>query len=182
MTDTVERGHTHAHFIAPAGVPAGMVAVPAHMVPTEGKFNQFMMRLWARSPGWFAPLAILVCFGGGVAYTLATNPVESGAFASPTCVVKLTTGFDCPGCGGTRAFWYLLHGDVPAAARSHLMAVFAAPYLLYLYIAWTLRLTVGWRVPYLRITPKTVSVFLAVWTVFTVARNLPWAPFTWLYV
>ena len=41
----------------------------------------------------------------------STRP-PSGAFDSPTCLVKMTTGFDCPGCGGTRAFWYLLHGDV----------------------------------------------------------------------
>jgi hypothetical protein len=34
----------------------------------------------------------------------------------------------------------------------------------------------------MRITPKTISVFLAAWGIFSVARNLPWAPFTWLYV
>jgi hypothetical protein len=182
MTDTVERAHMHAHTIAPAGVPAGMIAIPASSIPPEGKFSQFMLRQWARSPRWFAPLAILVCFGGGVAYTFALDPVASGAFASPTCIIKLTTGFDCPGCGGTRAFWYLLHGNVPAAARSHILAVFAAPYLLYLYLAWTANQMFRWNIPYVRITPKVIAYFLAVWGIFSVARNLPWPPFTWMYV
>jgi hypothetical protein len=118
-----------------------------------------------------------------VAYTLLTRPAAADAFSSPTCIVKLSTGFDCPGCGGTRAFWYLLHGDVAAAARSHMLAVFAAPFLLYMYVAWTVNHVAGsTKVPYLRLSPRTVSIFLAAWGVFTVLRNLPWAPFTWFYV
>jgi hypothetical protein len=169
MTETA-----HAH--------GGATAIHVRSVSQDDRFTTFMLRTWQRSPKWFAPLAILVCFGGGVAYTLLLNPTESGAFSSPTCIVKLTTGFDCPGCGGTRAFWYLLHGDLPAAARSHIIAVFAAPFLVYMYVAWAANLVTGSKLPYLRISPKAISVFLAIWAVFTVARNLPWAPFDWLYV
>ena len=182
MTDTAERAHVHTYMAAPAGVPAGMVAMPTGVMPGEGRFSQFIVRRWATAPAWLAPLAVLVCFGGGVAYTLLLNPTESGAFSSPTCIVKLTTGFDCPGCGGTRAFWYLLHGNIPAAARSHILAVFAAPYLVYMFISWSGRVMFGWNIPYLRLTPKTVSIFLGAWGLFTIARNLPWAPFTWMYV
>ena len=57
------------------------------------------------------------CFGGAAAYVLYTNPTDGNADSVPTCLVKLTTGFDCPGCGGTRAFYYALHGNLPAAAR-----------------------------------------------------------------
>ena len=113
---------------------------------------------------------------------LATHPAAGDAFSTPNCLVKITTGFDCPGCGGTRAFWYLMHGNVAAAARNHLVAVFAAPFLVYMYIAWAGRQAFGWTLPMLRIGPKTISVFLAVWAVFSIARNLPWAPFTWFYV
>ena len=191
MTDTMERvshdhsGHSHAAVMAPAGMPGfagGMVAVPAYLLQPDGRFSQFLMRAWTRAPRWVGPFLVLMCFGGGVAYTLALNPVDSGAFSSPSCIIKLTTGFDCPGCGGTRAFWYLLHGDVAAAARSHLLAVFAAPYLVYMFVAWAGRQIFGLRLPYLRITPKAISIFLMIWAGFTVARNLPWAPFTWLYV
>ena len=87
-------------------------------------------------PRWLAPLAVLGCIGGAVGYTLISNPTDSAPDAPPTCVLKLTTGLDCPGCGGTRAAWYLLHGDLAAAARHHLLFVFAVPFIIYLYIAW----------------------------------------------
>jgi hypothetical protein len=178
MTDTAHAAH--GHFVA---VPAGGVSpYPGYVLPETDRFSRFMLRLWARSPRWSAPLLVLVCFAGGVTYALALNPTASGAFDSPTCLIKMTTGFDCPGCGGTRAFWYLLHGDIPAAARSHLMAVFAAPFLVYMYIAWAVNQTTRFKLPHLRLSPKVISMFLVAWIVFTVARNLPWAPFTWLYV
>lgn len=161
----------------PAGVPVmAPVARPADPV------TRLLLRIGRRLPGWGAPLAVAVCFVGGVAYTLLSHPTVSGANDSPTCVLKLTTGFDCPGCGGTRAFWYLLHGDLPAAARSHLIAVFAAPFLIYMYVAWAARSAFGLRLPSLRFGPKTVSIFLGVWAAFAVLRNLPWAPFTWFFV
>jgi hypothetical protein len=164
MTETIDR--------------AQMVAY----VPSNTGVNGFMTRQVSRSPIWLGPLSILVCFAGGVAYTLALNPTESGAFASPTCIVKLTTGFDCPGCGGTRAFWYLLHGNIPAAARSHIVAVFAAPFMVYMYIAWVANRLFKKNLPYLNISPRTISIFLGVWFAFMILRNLPWAPFTWLFV
>jgi hypothetical protein len=167
-------GHMHHGGAHHGGQP--------HLVPQADPFSRFVVRAWERTPVWAAPLAILVCFAGGVAYTLLKDPTGDDAFSSPTCLVKLTTGFDCPGCGGTRAFWYLLHGDIPAAARSHMVAVFAAPFLAYLYLAWVANVVFKWRLPMLRLSPKTISFFLAAWGIFAVLRNLPWAPFTWLYV
>jgi len=34
----------------------------------------------------------------------------------------------------------------------------------------------------LRLPNTVLAGFLGAWIVFSVARNLPWAPFTWLYV
>ncbi len=67
---------------------------------------------------------------------------SADADAAPSCLLKLTTGFTCPGCGGTRAAWYLLHGDLGAAARHHLLFVFAVPFLIYMYVAWAGRAVV----------------------------------------
>src|SRR5262245_60638093 len=106
------------------------------------------------------------------------TPADNGADALPGCLVKLTTGLDCPGCGGTRAAWYLLHGNLPAAARHHALFVFAVPFLLYLYVAWGLKTAFGVKIPRLRLSPKVLGWFLGAWALFTVLRNLPWAPFT----
>lgn len=168
--------------VGAVAIPAGMYAMPAHLVPQGDRVSRFLLRMWDRSPEWTAPLAVLFCFAGGMAYTLLTHPTATDAASTPNCLIKLTTGFDCPGCGGTRAFWYLMHGNLPAAARNHLLVVFAAPYLLYMYVAWAAGKIFGWRLPVLRATPRTITVFLSVWLVFSIARNLPWAPFTWFYV
>ncbi|HEU4424398.1 MAG TPA: DUF2752 domain-containing protein [Pilimelia sp.] len=171
---------------------AGSVAAPAlgwsgaepppYEVPPPGRFGAFILRLRARSPRWLAPAAVLACFAGAGAYVLATDPTDGVADAAPTCIVKLTTGFDCPGCGGTRAFWYVLNGNLPAAARHHLIFVFALPFLVYAYVAWAGQRVFGRRLPALRLSPVMVGVFIGAWVAFTIIRNLPWAPFTWLYV
>lgn len=35
------------------------------------------------------------------------------------CLFHLLTGLYCPGCGGTRAVWYLLHGRIFESIRYH---------------------------------------------------------------
>ena len=163
--------------------PDWSTGAPPQYIPAEpDRFTRFITRLYERSPRWAAPLAALGCMVSAVGYTVYTDPTVSAPDAYPTCLLKLTTGLDCPGCGGTRAFWYVLNGDLPAAARHHIMFVFALPFLLYLYVAWAARHTFGWRVPQLRLSPTVIGGFLAAWMVFSVLRNLPWAPFTWLYV
>ncbi|MEH0827109.1 MULTISPECIES: DUF2752 domain-containing protein [unclassified Micromonospora] len=146
------------------------------------RLTRFVLRVHARSPRWAAPLAALGCVGIGLAYALVSDPTRSDPDAAPSCLLKLTTGLDCPGCGGTRALWYVLHADLPAAARHHFLFVFALPFLAYLFVAWAGKQAFGWRLPELRISSPMIAGFLALWLAFSVARNLPWAPFTALYV
>jgi hypothetical protein len=132
---------------------------------------------------WFAPLTILGCVSAAAAGIVATDPTDNTG--PSTCLFKITTGFDCPGCGGTRAFYYLATLNLPEAARHHAMAVFAAPFLIWMYLAWALpRLFARrtWRLPVFHLTPNTLTAFLVVWGVFFIARNLPWEPFTFFYV
>lgn len=150
--------------------------------PQYDRFSRFVLRVYARAPRWAGPLAVLGCFAGSAALVLWDHPTRQDAFGTTTCLVKLTTGFDCPGCGGTRAFWYLLHGDLAGAARSHLIAVFAAPFLVYMYASWVANTVFHRRWPVLRPSSRALTTFLAAWGVFSVVRNLPWAPFTWFYV
>ncbi|WP_117211810.1 DUF2752 domain-containing protein [Allorhizocola rhizosphaerae] len=158
----------HAHY-------TDSPVLPPHPV---GRFA----RLRARTPAWLAPLAVLGCVGAALGYTAWANPAAGGADAMPTCLIKLTTGLDCPGCGGTRAAWYLMQGDIPAAARHHLLFVFAVPFVLYMYVAWAGKVAFGWRLPQIRIGPAVVGIFLGAWGLFMVMRNLPWEPFTYFYV
>jgi hypothetical protein len=164
--------------------PAG--AWPAYPYPypppQPDRFTRFFQRIWYGSPVWAAPAALLVCMAGAIAYTEVSHPTEAAAGEPPTCLLKYTTGFLCPGCGGTRAAWYLLHGDLPAAARHHALFVFAVPFLLYLYVAWAGKRLFGWRIPQLTLSPKVIGIFLGAWGVWSVARNLPWAPFSSFYV
>jgi hypothetical protein len=154
---------------------------PVFTPPPPGRFTAFLLRAWARSPRWLAPAAILACFGGAAAFVSVREPLD-GADDVTTCLVKLTTGFDCPGCGGTRAFFYLINANIPAAARHHLVFVFAVPFLLYAYVAWAGNRMFRWRLPQLQLSPLTVGLFLTAVGVFSVLRNLPWPPFTWFYV
>ncbi|MGN9776741.1 DUF2752 domain-containing protein [Micromonospora sp. H33] len=162
------------------GWPAGQVA--AYPAPEPDRLTRFVVRLYERSPRWAVPLAALGCVAAGIGYALISDPTRSAPDAAPTCLLKLTTGLDCPGCGGTRALWYVLHGDLPAAARHHFLFVFALPFLAYLFVAWAGKQAFGWRLPELRIDSRLIGVVLAAWFAFSVLRNLPWAPFTALYV
>ncbi|MGW4499610.1 DUF2752 domain-containing protein [Micromonospora sp. NPDC004336] len=162
--------------------PASPYPVPPYPVAEPDRLTRFVVRLYDRSPRWAVPLAALGCVAAGIGYALLSDPTRSAPDAAPTCLLKLTTGLDCPGCGGTRALWYVLHGDLPAAARHHFLFVFALPFLAYLFVAWAGKQAFGWRLPELRVSSRAIGVFLAAWLAFSVLRNLPWAPFTSLYV
>jgi hypothetical protein len=173
---------THAHLDAEyPGQPVSAVP-PAYAIKEPNAFTRFFLTLHERSPRWAAPVAIATCFAGTASYVLISNPTDIGAMDPPTCIIKLTTGLDCPGCGGTRAFYYFLHGNIPEAARHHAMAVFAAPFLIWLYVAWSIQHMTGKKIPVPKISAKTISFFMAAWGVFMVIRNIPFAPFTYLFV
>jgi hypothetical protein len=176
-----DQHHDHAH--GSDGEPR--FAGPLYATPPQapaGRASRLLERLVHRAPRWSGPAAIAVCFAGAASYVLVSNPTDAGALDPPSCIVKLTTGLDCPGCGGTRAFWYLLHGNLPQAVRHHAVAVFAAPFLVWMYVAWTVRAITGRSLPMPRLGGSTIAVFLGIWAVFTVVRNIPVAPFTYLFV
>lgn len=181
--DVHAQEHGHGHGIAYDGEPR--FAGPLYATPPQasvGRASRLLDRLVYRAPRWSGPAAIAVCFAGAASYVLVSNPTDAGALDPPSCIVKLTTGLDCPGCGGTRAFWYLLHGNLPQAVRHHAVAVFAAPFLVWMYVAWAVRTVAGRSLPMPRLGGRTIAVFLGIWAAFTVVRNIPVAPFTSLFV
>jgi len=160
----------------------GAALAPAYLYPQPDRLSLFVTKVAQRSPAWLGPAVAAIGCGAACAFVLWRNPTAIGADELPTCLVRLTTGFDCPGCGGTRAAWYLMHGEIGAAARHHLLFVFAVPFIVYAYVAWAAGAIFKIRLPQLRLSFRTLGIGLLVWGVFTVLRNLPFAPFTWFYV
>jgi hypothetical protein len=116
----------------------------------------------------------------GAGAVLLVDPTDGGAIP---CPLHALTGIDCPGCGATRATWFLLHGDLGDALRANLLLV---PVGLWL-AGWWLHAMTPARTPWLaRITvpigqraPRVRYVLAALVVVFAVARNLP-GPDAWL--
>jgi len=171
-----------AHEAASAGhaQAAGPVTY-APPQPPDSRLYRLMMTLWTRPP-WLAPLAILAWFAAAFAYVLANNPTDNVRDPLGPCAFKAMTGWDCPGCGGTRMVWYLLHADLPEAFRHHMIALVAVPVLVYLFVWWATKRIFAFSLPSLRIPGKVWGGYLVVWLVFSVLRNLPWEPFSYFYV
>ena len=72
------------------------------------------MELPVSSRRYSTLLASAIAIAG--AYVLFAFAPETHAFY-PRCAFKVLTGFDCPGCGTTRALHHLLHGELGAAFR-----------------------------------------------------------------
>lgn len=70
-----------------------------------------------RSPRWFAALALT--FGALVGAALYTGVATSGG---ATCPSRLVFGSPCGGCGMTRAFAGILHGDLAYALRANVVS------------------------------------------------------------
>jgi hypothetical protein len=154
---------------------------PAYVAAPESRAYRFLTALWTRPP-WLAPLAVLASIAAAFTYVFAFDPTDQQRDPLGPCAFKAVTGLDCPGCGGTRMVWYLLHGDLGEAARHHVVALIAVPFLAYLFLAWAARRIFMVGLPVLRIPGKAWGGYLAGWLVFSVLRNLPWEPFNYLFV
>jgi hypothetical protein len=161
----------HSH---PAVVDPGPLS-SSDPVPPGNRLGALVARLYA-SPAWLAPLLVATCAATAVGYVLANDPTDVRRDPLGPCVFKLVTGLDCPGCGGTRMVWYLLHGNLPEAARHHVLALLMVPLALYGWLAWTAGRLFGTRIPW---RPGTVFwLTVAVGSaLFAIGRNLPFEPF-----
>jgi len=90
--------------------------------------------LWRRLAG---PVAVGVGAIGVCAYLAAVNPNESGHY--PECPSRALFGVDCPGCGGMRGMYSLLHGDVSGALDHNLLLFAIVPIAIGLWALWLMR-------------------------------------------
>ena len=120
-----------------------------------------------------AALAALL-IGGYILYRF--DPGQSGFY--PKCVFHEITGLYCPGCGAARAFHALIHGDFLAALDLNPLLVIALPVIIVMII---LEIVGYFRDRRYGLFPMWQALALVVViVVYTVLRNLPIEPFTYL--
>jgi len=116
---------------------------------------------------------------GGAIAVWYFDPVNSGLF--PACPLYSMTRFACPGCGLTRGFHALFHGDVWTAldynALIPLIIVFFG-YIFYSLLSVAVR---GKGVGLSKWSLTLIWVTFATLLLFGILRNLPWYPFTVLF-
>ncbi len=81
----------------------------------------------------FVVLVLLI----GLVVLYRFNPIDY--IWMPKCPFKMITGLQCPGCGGQRAIYSLLHGHVAEALHYNYFLVYAGPYaFLFVVQRWIL--------------------------------------------
>lgn len=94
-----------------------------------------------------APLVTLGASAAALGYVAAVDPNQPGHY--PLCPTKYLFGFDCPGCGLTRATHDLVTGNVAGALDHNVLIVVLAPLVVFLWVRWFLR---AWRGEYPQVT------------------------------
>jgi len=123
-------------------------------------------------------VAGIAAIGAGAFIVAYFNPTTAGFF--PVCPLYYLTGIHCPGCGLTRGFHALFHGDVLTAL--HFNALLPAYALVFGFMLVSMILVavrgrgLSWRI----VPPSAMYGFLILAAVFFVLRNLPFYPFTLL--
>jgi len=95
----------------------------------------------------------------------------------PVCLFHAVTGWNCPGCGMTRALYALLHGNLQLALKDNALFVLTLTALAVWGVRFAGRKMRG-QPATLGVPPKFLAAFLGVALAFAVLRNLP--AFAWL--
>ncbi len=121
----------------------------------------------------------LFVFAAGSFFVGFFNPSTERFF--PACPLLAITGVACSGCGLTRGFHALFHGDILTALSFNALIPiygFLFSYLVFYLLSVVIRgRGFGFRI----LTPWTVGIFLTVALLFGFIRNIPIYPFTVLY-
>ena len=120
-------------------------------------------------------IAIWSLILAGAAYLFVFEPGKTGIF--PSCLFRFLTGYQCPGCGSTRALHQLLHGHVVAAFELNPFFLLAIPFLLYALIRYSVVVMHGGVPHHNRLPPAYIYGLFVVVVSFWIFRNTPFYPF-----
>ena len=105
------------------------------------------------------------------------NPALPGNQFFPKCPFRLVTGWQCPGCGSTRACYQLLHLQPIAAFKLNPLMVLTLPFIVYGLLGFTRSAVTGQPQRRLFIPPIYLWAWLGLLIFFWVFRNTHWYPF-----
>jgi Protein of unknown function (DUF2752) len=121
----------------------------------------------------------VVAMAAGSAVVWYFDPTKAGFF--PVCPLYSLTGLACPGCGLTRGFHALFHGDILTALDFNaLIPLFVVIFGL-LFVSLVMLALRGKGLIRLDQSPKFLVGVFALLIVFGVLRNLPFYPFSILF-
>jgi len=90
----------------------------------------------------------------------------------PICPFYAFTHLLCPGCGGTRALYHLLHLHFSEALRLNALVTIAAPLVLAWFFYWYYLVIRYDRSPKIRLPRLAIAGLYAVVLLFGITRNL----------
>lgn len=141
-------------------------------LPAEQPQVPMAPRMYTWSQRAIVPvLAVISLFGLVVARIWPVQSVDSG---DPTCLMRIITGLPCPGCGMTRSWVHVAHGDVATAFEYNLfgpLAMAAAAGL----VVYTVVALVRRRPPERlldRLNPKLLMVGMGLWLGYSAIRMI----------
>lgn len=112
---------------------------------------------------------------GGTVLLMIVDPAKTRLFG--VCPLHWITGLHCPGCGALRAGHAILHAHWAQAVAYNCMAFVTVPVILVWSAAEAIHALTGRRLGPPRGTARFGKFLVVVLILYTVARNIPLAPF-----
>lgn len=91
----------------------------------------------------------------------------------PKCPLKILTGYDCPGCGATRAMHAALHGDFISAIHYNLFLIAGIGYAMLAAVAtWLPFVSKRKRIRSLILGPASGWIYITLFFAWWIVRNI----------
>jgi hypothetical protein len=135
--------------------------------------------LTASATGRITAIAAFAGIAGASAVVAGYDPAQATFF--PGCPLYQLTGLACPGCGLTRGFHALFHGDVLTALDYNALLPVWALIIAYVWLSLVVYAIRGKGLPMWPTHPRVLWVFFIALFAFGVIRNIPVYPFTILF-
>lgn len=124
----------------------------------------------------FFAIVLLLFLVAALCYFYFLNP-ENNNNTFATCILKYTTGYDCPGCGGQRALHHILHGNLVQAFKLNPFIYILFPVISY-YLVRNILIPFNVILPPIKLSNRTILLVLILLLLFAILRNLPFYPFS----